>query len=68
MEIGQGRSMGTWRTSGDRTQGRSFLTRSSELVSHVSRGQRGDQPWDPKKWPISVDELGDGDGQSWLLT
>lgn len=50
--------------SGDRTLGRSFLTRSSELVSHVSRGQSGDQPWDPKKWPISVDELGDGDGQS----
>lgn len=26
---------------GDRTLGRSFLTRSSELVSHVSRGQSG---------------------------
>lgn len=40
--------------SGDGTLGRSFHTRSSELVSHGSRGQSRDQLWDPKKWPISL--------------
>ena len=56
-------------SSGDRTLGRSFLIRSSELVSHGSRGQSGNQPSHrSQRNGLFVDELGDGDSQSWLLT
>lgn len=39
------------------------LAGGSELVSQSSTGEIRDQQWEPRKWPVSVDELGDGDGQ-----